>query len=187
MANPEVVEKMKAFLTLHSPATEECHVVYVMVEVRKVIDQEKSRDTYPLLKFYADWTVHSRKDQVTKEMKEIVRQMFDAAAAEINSPLHGLVDRRRIRNFAYMKDLQSEIRAFLINHGIDDNLTPTKAIWVGFVQLLVKVLESQPIVEPIEEVPYVQFEPAAHGCVILRVMFTSPVRGHTHFDYMNAY
>ncbi len=44
MAREEVIDKLNDFLVQHSPLTEECHVVYLMVAVRKILEHEKDKE-----------------------------------------------------------------------------------------------------------------------------------------------
>lgn len=189
MSRSELIDKIEQLLTGHNPVSEECHVVYLMVEIRKIIDQEHSKATYPVLKFYADWAVHSKKDVVTAEMKQVTKDMYDSAVAQINAP-YGLLPEgsaNPIRDFAYMEQLKSEMATFLTAQGITDVLTVNKTTWVAFVGLMVKVLENQPIVKPVPEVSELRFEPANVGCVIAIMMFAEPVNGNAYYRYGNAY
>ncbi len=187
MSKTEIVGKVERFLREHAPITEECHAVYLMVELRKLIDEEASPSPYKILRFYADWTVHSRKDRVTSEMKRVITDVFEAAASEIRTRHTLLPNRDAIRAFAYMDALRDDVVALLAEHGIADTMTMPKANWLAFVQRLVKVLEGQPIMTPTEDVETVCFETAREGCVIGRIVFREPIDGFPYYDYMNAY
>ena len=54
---PQLIENIRRQLTNH--VSEDAHVVYMMVEIRKLIDQEKLEKHYPWLKLVCDWTVHT--------------------------------------------------------------------------------------------------------------------------------
>ena len=69
MSSNEISDKLRAFVDRYCPLTEECHAVYLMVELRKIIDQQQLK--LSLLKFYADWTVHSSKDRITPEVRQV--------------------------------------------------------------------------------------------------------------------
>src|SRR3989344_7144973 len=86
MGRTEIIKKLGDFLPAHDPLTEECQVVYLMVEVRKIIDHEKSGATYPLLKFYGDWTVHTEKSYITSEIKQVMEEMYKTEEADIANP-----------------------------------------------------------------------------------------------------
>src|SRR3989344_1572221 len=70
----QIVEKLDKFLTEHQ-MKEECEVVYLLVELRKLLDREREQnhsDSYPLVRFHADWAVHTRKDRITPAMEKIM-------------------------------------------------------------------------------------------------------------------
>jgi hypothetical protein len=157
-----------------------------MVEIRKVLDHEQSSMTYPALKFYADWMVHTRKDYVGSEMRSLITKMYRAALDEIRG--FGVpVAPNAIRDFAYMEGLKTELSSFLGVHAIQDTLTTAKPMWVAFVALMVKVLENQPIVAPTPDVAELILDPANVGCVIARMTFNNAVDGNTYYRLMSAY
>jgi hypothetical protein len=165
MARDEIVKKLDKFLIDHNPMIEECQIVYLMVEMRKVIDHEKSSSTYPLLKFYGDWTVHTEKDHITTEIKQMMTMMYQTAEADIKNPAFRKAG-SPIMQFAYMEGLSQEMKSFLEDHGIDSYLATEENKWLEFVKLLVKVLENQPITAPTPDIEFFIFEPANEGCVI---------------------
>ena len=74
MGRIEIVDKLNLFLDKHSPFTEECHVLYTLVEIRKVLDRENNHK-YPILRFYCNWSVHTDKDS-TKEMEAVMKDIY---------------------------------------------------------------------------------------------------------------
>jgi hypothetical protein len=186
MARDEIVEKLDRFLAGHQPIESEPAVVYWMVETRKIVAMD-GHGAWPSIKFYADWTVHSRKDRVTPDMRAVIDQIYREVCEEIGLGDEAVHPRGAIRAFAYMTELRREMSEFLRHNQIADVLTQPKRSWTSFVGQLVKVLENQPIVAPTDDVTSMSFEPAAPGCVITRVMFNKPVGGYTHYDYKNAY
>ncbi len=44
---------------LRASIRNEPQVVYILTRIGKIIELEKERDKYPLLKFYRDWAVHT--------------------------------------------------------------------------------------------------------------------------------
>lgn len=186
MAREEIIEKLNKFLIGHNPLIEECHIVYLMVEIRKVIDHEKSSVTYPLLKFYSDWTVHTEKDHITPEIKQMMEEMYKTAEMEIKNPALRKTG-SPIMLFAYMDRLGQEMKSFFEKHAIDPSLAQEKNRWLEFVQLLVKVLENQPIIAPTLDIESFFFQPANPGCVIGILRFKQPIGGYNFYRFMNAY
>lgn len=188
MSQAQITEKLNRLFDTHPTLEEESHVIYVMVEIRKVIDQTKSAAKYPLLKFYSDWAVHSKKDRITPEIEKISEDMYAFAVSEINAPYPGMSgSQSEVLEFAYMNGLGKEMAAFFAEFGIGSDMPTDKDKWTSFVSLLVKVLEEQPIVDPSQNVASIMFEPANNRCVILLLTFKLPVKGNHWYRMMNAY
>lgn len=186
MAQEEIIEKLNKFLPTHDPLTEECQIVYLMVEIRKIIDHEKSSEMYPLLKFYADWTLHTKKDYITPEIQQMMEVMYKTAEAEIKNPAL-TKGGSPIMKFAYMDSLGKEMKVFLENHGMDSSLARKKERWIAFVNLLVKVLENQPIITPTSDIESFFFQPANDGCVIGILIFVKPIKEYNLYKFMSYY
>jgi hypothetical protein len=187
MGVPEIVSKVDSLLALHSPVTEECHVVYFMVECRKILDQENLNAKLPALKFYADWTVHTRKDRISADMKLVLGQIHTEVIQEIRARETTIPARTAIRSFVYMEALSRDIGELLTSYHLPLSLTADRGQWIAFVKLLVKVLENQPIIEPVAGIKEFCFLNSADGCVIGHLAFEAPVDGFPHYNYMNAY
>lgn len=186
MARDEIVEKLDKFLIKHNPMAEECQIVYLMVEIRKVIDHEKSGAIFPLLKFYGDWIVHTEKDHITPEIKQIMTTMYQTAETDIKNPALRKAG-SPIMQFAYMKGLGQEMKSFLENHGIDSYLATEENKWLEFVKLLVKILEDQPITNPTPDIEFFVFEPANAGCVSGVLKFKQAIGKYDFYRFMNVY
>jgi hypothetical protein len=75
MSRPAIIDKLDYFLRKHMPPDEECFAVYLLVEIRKVMEHDKSASN-PFLKFYADWSVHTSKDRLTPQMEQILNEIY---------------------------------------------------------------------------------------------------------------
>jgi len=79
MAREEIIEKLSRFITEHNPITEECHVICIMVQIRKLLDHDQDHwqhGSFTLLRFYCDWTVHTKKDLITDSIKSVLGDVF---------------------------------------------------------------------------------------------------------------
>jgi len=188
MAREEIIEKLNKFLLKNNPFTEECQVVYLMVEIRKILDQRRDGDqqnTFPLIRFYCDWVVHTEKTKITNEMRVIMDEIFRDAKSQIENPAMTRVMPPVIQ-FAYMKDLHKEIEQFLRESNVNIALAD-KDSWLQCVQLLVKVLENQPIKNPTDDVISFSFASTAKNCVRGIIMFSKPINGCDFFQFANVY
>jgi hypothetical protein len=65
MGRHQIVDKLNIILGTNYDFSKESEVVYLMVEVRKLIERNKNKSDYPRLWFYCSWVVHvcvDRKD-----------------------------------------------------------------------------------------------------------------------------
>ena len=183
MGRIEIVDKLNLFLDKHAPFTEECHVLYTLVEIRKVLDRENNRK-YPILRFYCNWSVHTDKDS-TKEMEVVMKDIYEDIKKQIANPT--LVSgKTKIIGFMYMEDLQAEVLKFLQEYQLPISLTE-KSNWLEFVKLLVKILADQPINTPSADIKQFAFLPAADGCVRGRIDFVKNIGQYSYYQFGNAY
>src|SRR5260370_38281246 len=59
------------------PIATERQVVYILAEIRKLLELENAKDRYPALNFYCNWALHSRISK-SAEAQRIV-EIFDRA------------------------------------------------------------------------------------------------------------
>ncbi len=183
MGKIEIKDKLNTLLSRHLPFTEEFHVIYLFVEIRKILDRDNNRK-YPLLRFYCNWCVHTDKDS-TAEMEAIMQDIYRDVVAVIQNPVLGS-NKAKIVGFLYMEDLQVEMEKFLKEYDLPHSLIG-KENWLALVALLVRVLADQPINNPCSEITCFLFLPAADGCVLGRIDFANPVGQYTHYNFGNAY
>lgn len=184
MSRIEIVEKLDSFLQNYLPSTEECQIVYLFVEIRKVLDRENNRK-YPILRFYCNWSVHTEKDP-TDEMRAIMNDIYRDVVAQIQSPALAS-SKMKIIGFMYMEDLQEEMTKFLQEYDLPTSLTSNQNDWLALVKLLVKVLADQPIKNPCADIKTFAFLPAAAGCVRGRIDFVKKIGKYDHYSFGNFY
>jgi hypothetical protein len=183
----EIVNKINKVLS--SPASDavidEAKVVYALVETRKLLEYDNSGN-FGIVKFYCDWAVHTEKDKITTLMKDIIKKMYVSAEAQIKNP-NNLSVRTETNSFAYLEALKSELKQLYQDNSINTDFISDDRKWIKFISAFIKVLENQPINNPIPEVRRIIFLPANDRCVIYRIEFIAQINGFPHYDYMNAY
>ena len=185
MGQIEIIDKLNLFLNKHNPFIEECHVLYTLVEIRKVLDHKNNRK-YPILRFYCNWSVHTDKDS-TKEMKAIMENIYEDVKKQIANPaLVGIKGKTKVVGFMYMEDLQSEILKFLQEYELPTSLTE-RSNWLEFIKLLVKILVDQPINTPCAGIKQFTFLPAADGCVCGKIDFVKNIGQYGYYQFGNVY
>src|SRR5689334_16012564 len=152
MGQDYIVEKLSQLLGREGLALEECHVVYIMVEIRKLIDKDRTAllKAFPLLKFYADWSVHTEKGRVTPEIRTAAEQVYAFSVKRINEKYPGLNETSPLEAFAHGHDLRTELASFVAHFGLPSGIADQG--WINFVECLIRVLEDQPILQPTNDI-----------------------------------
>jgi len=188
MAKEEIVEKLNRFITEHNPLSEECQVVYLLVQIRKLLDYDRDhwqRGSFTLLRFYCDWIVHTEKTRITESIKSIMDKVYGDVKRQIENPAMTKA-MSPVMRFAYMEDLRNEMSEYLKERSVDiSNIEGGN--WISFVGLLVKVLENQPIYKPNDDIALFTFIPATERCVRGTIYFTNPINGYDHYNFGNVY
>lgn len=138
MGELQILDKLGVEFQKHSSdgyVPTEKDVVYVFVELRKLLKQKNLDTKYPMLKFYADWIVHHRKDHIPEDIKKIVSGGGD------------------VQKFAQMEDLRNELIKFTSDFGLT-TLIDDDAYWSEFHKSTIFVLSEQPLVVNTDEVRF---------------------------------
>ena len=178
----EIIEKLNLFLNRHSPLDEECSVVYLMVEIRKVLDLlNLDRDKYPILRFYCDWSVHIKKDH-SKPIQNIVEKIEQSINNGRAFGRQFIPHDLSTFDFVSLIELKKEMedffkQVFLPKIIFEDNN------WSEFRHLLLRVLADQPIIGPTNNISKVYFCIANKGAAVLMVEFNDGKR----YRFVNAF
>ena len=162
-------------------------VTFLFVEIRKLI--ESGNMECKTLKFYCDWLLHPKKDFFYPEMKQYIKDIYDYAVKHIKNPMHYEYS-QKIAGLIYFEGLKKDMAKAL-----DDKKLPNKIMhgetWLNLIRVMVKLLENQPLMHPIDEVSSIVFTPSAEGAAILFINFSVPVmdrdQNPQHFYKMGNY
>jgi hypothetical protein len=163
---PEIISKLNEFLDTHLPFKEECEAVYLMVEVRKLLDREHKRNHFAQVRFYCDWTVHTSKDRNLSAIRNIMEQLEKSMSNGNPHPTQDAV------NFFSLLDLREEMVDLFRRHGLRANLSKDDNHWKHFVDVLIPVLADQPITNPINGISSLSFVSGKIGTKIVTIEFT---------------
>lgn len=185
MGRTQIVNKLDTFLANKIRLEEESDILYLLAETRKILEHMDTND-YPILKFYCHWALHTSKDRITKEMKEIISNLNDDIVYEITKGWPP--ERRKVTSFMYMEELKEELIKFLNDYELPVDITEEKS-WVEFISTFVNVLSDQPIIAtpPIKNIKSINILPTSRGFVICQIVFEDEINGYSHFDYKNVY
>ncbi len=135
------IDKLKDFLNRHQLLTEECEVIFVMVQIRKILDFGGT--PYRTLRFYSNWVLHKELDRVTT-----TKLLIDILGPEIDSKK---TRRDNVRNlilnkpdFFKVKTLKNELKNF-----INENTLPTNILsnrnWRNFRKGVLESIRDCPV------------------------------------------
>jgi hypothetical protein len=140
-----IIEKLKA--ELNKGITTEPQVVYLMAEIRKLLEQQGAKKQYEYLTFHCDWVLHSKLHGTTAQ--KILKQ-FDAANIHLKTgiELHSLPSKLRneIDRISRMELFTEECSQFLAANGLPSLDTTRPDGWAHFLHLYGKIVEDCPLV-----------------------------------------
>lgn len=163
----------------------ESQVFYIMGELRKLLDRlrDVSNNDYKIIRFFSDWVVHTKKDRITRDIKEIMERIEREIPMDCKTSQSWRINAREHVKFIYMESLIEEMNILFSNQGIDDSLLIDEDKRLRFISLLVKILEDQPIIKPIANIEKFYFEPSKERCAIWIIEFNDE-RGLCRFGNM---
>jgi len=133
----EIITKLK--LALVEPIKKECQVIYILVEIRKLLERLQNKNSFPVLNFYGNWVLH---DKITrKSSMSTVHILLDEIESTIvgKKPNAGavwaLIDFEKFRG---------EIDDFLKKFNIQDPFVDEN-YWASFRGLFVNILTDCPL------------------------------------------
>lgn len=171
MARPAIIEKLKR--ELQENITAERQVVYLLVEVRKLIESSQDGAKYKALKFCCDWVAHP----VLKgtEAQNIVRQIDEfqrLTGAMSNLPFGQklTVDTRffgKLGEILRLSRFRRELGDYLNLQGIDSSIAGDDRKWTNFLKYYAGVIEDCPLKCVGQDLSYVDE-------VVLKVIHVNP-------------
>lgn len=129
----EIISKLKS--ALNEPIQKECQVVYILVEIRKLLEKNKIKANYPVLNFYCNWALHS----YIENIKPQIRTLLEEIEKTINSSRYDLSLPEKMLNFELFK---KDIKTFFANFSIDYNLDSN---WITIRKLLIDIISDCPL------------------------------------------
>jgi len=145
MTRPAIIAKLEPLLA--KGITNEAEALYVIVEVRKLLEQQEARKAYEYLTFHCDWAVHPKLQGTTAQR---VLKLFDDA----NIRLRGGIELRdlpgslgtEIDRISKMRYFEKQLKSFLKANGPPSLEMARSDGWIHFVHLYARIVEDCPLV-----------------------------------------
>jgi hypothetical protein len=142
----------------------ERQVVYILVELRKLMELSKEKGGgYFALNFYCSWAVHTEMDQngaanIVKRFDDFQRIMdfVDSTAVDGVSdlPPEDITKLKELEGTLQLQKFRSQLENYLAKEALPNNLTTTTETWHNFLKYYLRVIEDCPLVciAPLEHV-----------------------------------
>jgi hypothetical protein len=140
----EILRKLD--ILLRAGIESEAQAVYLMVEIRKLLEQQQGQQQFFYLNFHCNWTLHSK---LSGKAAQRVLQTFDEANTSLKTGLelhqfpHPLRD--DINSLSKMSYFRNELRTFLEAN----DLPPIDATrfdgWAHFLHFYARVVSDCPL------------------------------------------
>lgn len=162
MARSSIVAKLSK--EMMEPISSERQVVYILAEMRKLLELNNEKSKYPALNFYCNWALHSKLSR-SSEASNIVT-MFDGAEGfltqlDTTPPGTTIPD----LDWSWMNDwhnrialvsLREELRTFSTANDIIGRLLEDDNEWLMFLQCYGAVIEDCPLICTDDSLQYVK-------------------------------
>lgn len=145
MTRENIAEKIRA--EIDKGIETEAQALYLMAEVRKLLEQQDAKRQYEYLTFHCDWALHSKLDGRTTQK---ILRLFDAANIQLRngSKLHDLPpeQQKEIDAISKMRYFERELEEFLQVHQLPGLETRRQDGWVRFLHLYARVVADSPLI-----------------------------------------
>lgn len=145
MTHSAIIAKLKTLLG--KGITSEPEALYLIVEIRKLLEQQQAKKQYEYLTFHCDWALHAALEGTTAQ--KILKQ-FEAAALHLKTGIELYQLPRALRmeidGISMMRFFEKEFESFLTSNGLSSLETTRSDGWIHFVHLYGKIVEDCPLV-----------------------------------------
>jgi hypothetical protein len=136
MGQHQIVEKLR--LEFDGEITSERQVVYILVEIGKLLEHDNAKRTFPTITFYRDWAVHTKLDR-SEFADELVR-LFDDYITSNNATASD-----KLKELVGPLKLRRELRTFLAHHDLTFSCCEDGVLWKRFVKYLAGIIDETPL------------------------------------------
>jgi len=145
MTQSAIIAKLESLLA--KGITTEAEVLYLIVEIRKLLEQQQAKKVYEYLTFHCDWAVHATLEGTTTQR---ILKLFDAASIHLKAgvELHELPGslKMEIDRISKMRYFKEQLENFLQANGLPSLEMTRSDGWIHFVHLYARIVEDCPLV-----------------------------------------
>lgn len=120
----------------------ERQVVYILVETRKLLEQQDTLEDFPTLKLCCDWAVHPK---LRGPGAQDVLKVFDDYEIEFLKSGIAPAGFKPLRDFAMLTSFRAELAGALAPHGVDVQRLTSDEYWQSFIRQYTSVIQDCPL------------------------------------------
>jgi hypothetical protein len=140
MARHSIIEKLA--LHLGKPVATEPDVVYLLVELRKMLEHDNTKGTFPVLNFHCNWVVHTTLSD--SAIAEKIVGHFDELPNLLENVRNGhLPIPAEMERLINQEQLKKELGECLESYGLPTTVCSND--WIQFSDALCRVIEDCPL------------------------------------------
>ncbi|HEY1646189.1 MAG TPA: hypothetical protein VGF75_07570 [Candidatus Saccharimonadales bacterium] len=187
MAVDGIKLKIELLLKENLPLTKEMEALYLLAELRKLIDHEPGtiKPDYRNIKFYCDWSLHTRKSRNFQGLERVFDEIYQDCKSHIEHE-SSVVSAPRLVDFIYFDNLRIHLRVLFEAYSLPTEMIDDQSYWVSFCKRLLEILVDQPITNiphaGLKEICVIGANDQSAG---IRVYFSDPI--HTEGDEARYY
>jgi len=140
-----IITKLQAELS--AGIKTETQVVYLMAQIRKIIEQEQSGDKFDFLFFHCNWVLHPQMD---RQFAQAILDKFNQAHIHMVQGIQ-LTDlppslRKELDPIFSMDMFRYQLITFLQSHGLSWKELSDIFVWSAFIKLYISIIRDCPLV-----------------------------------------
>ena len=143
MARHSIVEKLEHFLRQRKGIRTEAEVVYVLVELRKLLEHDNTKAKSPVLNFYCNWVVHTKLE--SSPIADRIIRLMDNLHAYMVSKTNTAISIDDLRALLDQSSLRKELGALLSRCGLPTTFCDDDTNWNRFQRALGAVIQDAPL------------------------------------------
>jgi hypothetical protein len=118
--------------------TSERQVVYILVEIGKLIEHDNAKEKYPTIMFYRNWVVHTKLDH--SAVADRLVRLFDDYVTSKNKTASD-----RLKQLVSPQTLRAELKRFLKQYSLTFLCCEDGVRWKRFVKYLAGIVDEVPL------------------------------------------
>ena len=134
---------------LAEEVTSERQTVYLLVELRKLIELNKEGTNYPSLKFHCDWVAHpvlqGMAAQNIVRLFDRYQRLIDEHALNAETPVPDMSFMGQLGPTLTLTNFRNELNAYLRSQGLDPSIPNDNKKWGNFLTYYARVVEDCPL------------------------------------------